>query len=78
MAEDLYTTLVLCPVCGAEMDRITHPNEELHGMTAPLCSGDRRRKHGAASPACTRDKRWIHGWILVPLGKPEAKSCGHS
>jgi hypothetical protein len=74
MPDDLYTTLVLCPVCGAEMDRITHPAKKLHSMAAPLTSGDRRRKHGVASLACARDRRWIRGCILVPLGKPEPKS----
>jgi hypothetical protein len=58
----MWETVLRCPVCGAEMDRIQHPDEEVGGMGLAMLGGDGRRDHAIVSPECTEHKNWHKGW----------------
>lgn len=59
-----YQTLVLCPVCGRELDRQTHPEPEPHPQAVAMLANPARRIHARESPSCANDSQWQHGWHL--------------
>lgn len=66
----MYYTICKCPVCGQELDTLSHPAPEPSGQATAMLIQPLRREHAEQSPACTQDERWYQGWTKETFPGP--------